>query len=728
MPREKIGTYADGTEAFVGQDDPVVATGTNNPSTQNTSPSGYSAPTNSSIVGTSDPFRSGISDLNKSIQDMYTKNLTSLSDVQGLKDTAVQNNKTIEDYRKVLAEQFENTKTSINSEYAKKEQVIRGKQANETGATSMGLARIGGYLGAGTAAEGNLKNLDVIHGQEINALNSAKDAAIQSAYNSYNDKNYVAAKEQIDIAKNLETEINNRKQKFSEMTVQYMQEMRAQDKANQEAETAKLKLDQQMNSPFGAVDEKTQTFLYDMISKYGIDILPEDTISTITDKIKKSDIYKSDLLKAQQKDTNALTLKDKIDLAQKMVASGQAGNLQDALSQLEGGFGTTGMNQTGGMRTDRHNNPTAMIWTPNVEAQFKQMGYDVKKGDSFKGGDGSTYYTLDMNGVSDPIEATISYIDKNGFFTQSGNQRWSHTAISQNEWSSLSNEDKRNVVNQMYQKEGGSGVLGVSGMNKKEQEAYSKIQDPLDQQIWASSTSKIRSNAMALVDGSLQLNAISKRNGENTNSFRLAQAIDPTFSQAVSDARYKYYQKFSAGPPSDNRQAINTAIQHLTELKKTFDKLQNKKFGGFLGMGTKSYNYVKNILAEQSGDPDVKKFQYEINQVATEIAKVYKGNASPTEKEIEENRSAISSSMSNEQMSGIVQAAAELLAGKLSSVREDYRNVMGKELPFNLINDESRKTLQTIGLDPEHLDPTIKKIEDSTVDNETLFNQYLPKN
>lgn len=108
-----------------------------------------------------------------------------------------------------------------------------------------------------------------------------------------------------------------------------------------------------------------------------------------------------------------------------------------------------------GMRTDRHNNPTALMWTPNVESFFKNLGYNVGKGDKFPE---SNNYTLNMSGVSDPVKATIDYIDRYGFY-YNGQQRWSHTAMSKSEWDRLPESQKRSVVYRMYQNEGNQGVL-----------------------------------------------------------------------------------------------------------------------------------------------------------------------------------------------------------------------------------------------------------------------------
>lgn len=120
-------------------------------------------------------------------------------------------------------------------------------------------------------------------------------------------------------------------------------------------------------------------------------------------------------------------------------------------------------------RTDRHNNPTAMIWTPRVEAFFRSRGYTVKKGEPFP--NTTRYHTLDMKEVSDPVKATIEYIDKYTFYNYYGIARWQHTAMSHKKWLSLTHKEKRNIIHWMYNHENGTvGVLFNSGKKSPKSE------------------------------------------------------------------------------------------------------------------------------------------------------------------------------------------------------------------------------------------------------------------
>jgi len=107
------------------------------------------------------------------------------------------------------------------------------------------------------------------------------------------------------------------------------------------------------------------------------------------------------------------------------------------------------------MRTDRHNNPTAMT-TDVARSLGLKEGTDYVKGDPFTS-NGNTYYTARL--IGDPIETTIKGLDKGGFFTSTGQPRWMHTSIAPEQWRKLSYNQKVDVVKQMYQREGNQGLL-----------------------------------------------------------------------------------------------------------------------------------------------------------------------------------------------------------------------------------------------------------------------------
>lgn len=142
---------------------------------------------------------------------------------------------------------------------------------------------------------------------------------------------------------------------------------------------------------------------------------------------------------------------------------------------------------TGKMRTERNNNPTAMT-TDVAKTLWLVEWVDYVKWDSFKT---STWTLYTAKLLWDPIETTIKALDtavangKNAFYTQSWWQRRSHTAMSNEQWKSLSDEQKRNVVLKMLQNEWGdiTKMSYYNQSNNKNDELFTKLQ-----QRWISFT------------------------------------------------------------------------------------------------------------------------------------------------------------------------------------------------------------------------------------------------
>lgn len=106
-------------------------------------------------------------------------------------------------------------------------------------------------------------------------------------------------------------------------------------------------------------------------------------------------------------------------------------------------------------RADRHNNPAA--FTTDIARQGGlEEGIDYEKGDPFEGG---RFHTAKL--LKDPVTLTIKVIDKIGFFTKSGAQRWVYVGIPDFVWNSLHFDEKKRVIGWMYKREGGEELKSL---------------------------------------------------------------------------------------------------------------------------------------------------------------------------------------------------------------------------------------------------------------------------
>lgn len=102
-------------------------------------------------------------------------------------------------------------------------------------------------------------------------------------------------------------------------------------------------------------------------------------------------------------------------------------------------------------RTDRHNNPAAITTDLAKQAGLK-LGVDYEIGDPFP--NNKKLFTARLKG--EPVMLTIFVIDRVGYYTKAGLQRWSYIALPDFIWKSLSFDMKKKVVAFHYKHEGGT--------------------------------------------------------------------------------------------------------------------------------------------------------------------------------------------------------------------------------------------------------------------------------
>lgn len=103
-------------------------------------------------------------------------------------------------------------------------------------------------------------------------------------------------------------------------------------------------------------------------------------------------------------------------------------------------------------RTDLNSNPTAFTTEIAQEAGLVlEVEYSI--GDPFES-NGRTFYTAKL--LESPVLLTIKVIDKLGFYTSSGQLRWSYIAIPYYLWLSFTQKQKVYTIGQMYKQEGGT--------------------------------------------------------------------------------------------------------------------------------------------------------------------------------------------------------------------------------------------------------------------------------
>jgi hypothetical protein len=210
----------------------------------------------------------------------------------------------------------------------------------------------------------------------------------------------------------------------------------------------------------------------------------------------------------------------------------------------------------------------------------------------------------------------------------------------------------------------------------------------------------------------------SVRNSERGKFNEFVSMYDENFDSKY----YGWIQKLGGdaltGNIARNSRAISTTISHMETLKRTSEELGN--------VGWKDANAVRNWISQRKGDPEVGNLVTTINAVATEKAAVLKGgNAAPTQEEIEHEREAIYTSMSQQQIDGYIRTSVEILGGRMGALANQLRSIPNAPLEFQIISPNAKEILEKWGFDynkyingGEPLQPsgTKKPVEQMTIE------------
>lgn len=172
---------------------------------------------------------------------------------------------------------------------------------------------------------------------------------------------------------------------------------------------------------------------------------------------------------------------------------------------------------------------------------------------------------------------------------------------------------------------------------------------------------------------------------------------DPTYDMTQFPSKNKLRTDFNSGAGAKNIRSINTALKHLDSLAEAGGELSNV---GGLPLVTTGVNFLKNMAGQLSGNPAKVKFDAAATAVDNELAAVFKGTGA-TDQEINQWRGSLNSSMSPEQLAAAIKERLELLGGRLSTLKAQYEQGMGKPADFKILSDPSRKVLAKFGVDAD---------------------------
>jgi len=148
----------------------------------------------------------------------------------------------IEQERAALEQRRQEEIAGINEGFDVQKTETETAQGRETGQTSMDIARAGGYLGVTASQQGILQSLVITQRQEMVALEALRHDKIREANQAYEDRDFELAREALTAARELESEIFDRRQSFLDQQLDLLGEQRAQLQERRLSEESKFKI------------------------------------------------------------------------------------------------------------------------------------------------------------------------------------------------------------------------------------------------------------------------------------------------------------------------------------------------------------------------------------------------------------------------------------------------------------------------------------------------------
>jgi hypothetical protein len=173
---------------------------------------------------------------------------------------------------------------------------------------------------------------------------------------------------------------------------------------------------------------------------------------------------------------------------------------------------------------------------------------------------------------------------------------------------------------------------------------------------------------------------------------QMLQAVsqyDPSFDAINYNTRASTRKAFSSGKQSQDVNALNTVISHISKLSDAAETLNNTN--------SPDYNAVKNWFSQHFGSATVTNFKTIQKAVADEVTRVWRQTGGSVE-DIAAARQNLDAANSPEQLRGAIAEYGELLGGKILSMQEQYQQGMGKSVDANatLIRPDTKQTLEKI--------------------------------
>jgi hypothetical protein len=177
----------------------------------------------------------------------------------------------------------------------------------------------------------------------------------------------------------------------------------------------------------------------------------------------------------------------------------------------------------------------------------------------------------------------------------------------------------------------------------------------------------VASQVKGIAEGKIQISPYTIRTPQGQALLQMAMQYDPGTDQTTYQKRNATAKDAASGKLAQSNNALNTVAGHLSGLADSADALNNTRFP--------LVNAVTNWAQINAGDPRVRSFNMNVQGVANELERAYRG-AGGSEADIKLWRDTLSSANSPDQFKAVFSKGAEMLQSKLEANQAQYEQGM----------------------------------------------------
>ena len=216
-----------------------------------------------------------------------------------------------------------------------------------------------------------------------------------------------------------------------------------------------------------------------------------------------------------------------------------------------------------------------------------------------------------------------------------------------------------------------------------------------------------KTTVMQLVSGDALIADLVRSRGEKGTKeieriTNLAKQVDPAFS--INSNKIKFQAKQQWNNPNGKafltRSAMNTAMSHMALTYESAKMLGNSEIP--------KWNDLQNWFSKNTGNPELTNFVYDLTALAGEVASAYKNGTAPSELDTQRFYDAMTGSMSPEQFKGVFTQSSQLMAGKLKSLAQEYKQSTGAYPADPIIQPSVLEELKSSGVDTAMIDELLQ--------------------